>query len=142
MQLPLDLRIARHGVIVVLLGMLTGFFIPKFHSHTLGNATHLTGLIGGYGLIALGLLWPRLSLRGRWSLAGAWITILSMYLNWAGLVLQDAFGSKSHAGPTVLGAAIVLSLASVSFILAGLRGPGTVDRQQSILPNRGAASEI
>lgn len=127
MRLSMDLRIARHGAIVLLLGMLTGFFIPKFHSHTLGNATHLTGLIGGYGLITLGLLWPRLSLRPAWSRAGALITVISMYLNWAGLLLQDAFGkttnAMAHSGPIVLAAAIVLSLASVAILLAGLRLP-------------------
>lgn len=123
MPLPLDLRIARHGVIVLLLGMLTGFFIGRFHSHTLGNAAHLTGLLGGYGLIAIGLLWPRLNLGRSWSLAGAWITIISMYLNWAGLVLQDTLGKSSHAGPIVLAAAVVLSLASAGMMLAGFRRP-------------------
>jgi len=125
MHLPIDLRIARHGVIVLLLGMLTGFFIGKFHSHNLGNAAHLTGLIGGYGLITFGLLWPRLNLRPAWSTAGVWITIVSIYLNWAGLVLQDAFGktgsSLTRSGPFLLVAAIVLSLGSVAIILAGLR---------------------
>ncbi len=127
MGLSLDLRIARHGVLVLLLGMLTGFFIPRFHSHALANAAHLTGLIGGYGLIAMGLLWPKLSLRGGWSVTGAWLTIVSMYLNWAGLVLQDAFGSAANllkrSGPIVLVVAIVLSLASVAVILTGLRAP-------------------
>lgn len=125
MRLPIDLQIARHGVIVLLLGMLTGFFIARFHSHSLRNAAHLTGLLGGYGLIALALLWPRLNLTRPWSTAGAWITIVSMYLNWAGLVLQDAFGnagnSLARSGPLVLAAAIVLSLGSVAITLAGLR---------------------
>src|SRR5579871_6568954 len=128
MQLSIDLRIARHGVIVLLLGMLTGFFIGRFHSHSLGNAAHLTGLVGGYGLITIGLLWPRLNLGPAWSTAGAWVTIVSMYLNWAGLVLQDAFGgagnSLAHSGPVVLMVAIVLSLVSVAVTLTGLRAKG------------------
>lgn len=127
MRLPIDLRIAWHGVIVLLLGMVTGFFIGRFHSHTLGNAAHLTGLIGGYGLITFGLLWPRLGLRSSWSKAGAGITVVSMYLNWAGLVLQDAFGIRSnplmHSGPIVLAIAVVLSLVSVAIVLIGLRSP-------------------
>ncbi len=59
MQAPIDLRLARHGVIVLLLGLLTGFVIGRFHSRPLGDAAHLTGLIGGFGLIALGMLWPK-----------------------------------------------------------------------------------
>jgi membrane associated rhomboid family serine protease len=58
MGAPIDLRLARHGAILLFLGMLTGFVITDFHNRSAGNAAHLTGLIGGYGLIAIGLLWP------------------------------------------------------------------------------------
>ena len=100
MHTSIDIRMARHGAILLLLGMLTGFVIGSFHSRSTGNAAHLTGLIGGYGLIALGLLWPKLNLSRAWSLAGARITVASMYLNWlvsfcrvdsAGIVLRDQF---------------------------------------------------
>jgi hydroxylaminobenzene mutase len=90
MRTPIDLRLARHGAILLLLGMLTGFVIVKFHNRGAGNAAHLTGLIGGYGLIALGLLWPKLNLGRFWSGAGAWITAVSLYLNWLGLVVKGA----------------------------------------------------
>ena len=90
---PIDLRLARHGAILLLGGMLTGFVIGDFHNRGVGNAAHLTGLIGGYGLIALGLLWPKLNLGPFWSGAGAWITAASLYLNWLGLVLQGGLGS-------------------------------------------------
>jgi hypothetical protein len=95
MGAPIDLRLARHGAILLLLGMLTGFVIVDFHNRGAGNAAHLTGLIGGYGLIALGLLWPKLNL-GRWSGAGAWITAASLYLNWLGLVLQGRLWERSQ----------------------------------------------
>ncbi len=130
MCLSVDFRIARHGAIVLLLGMLTGFFIGRFHNHSIGNAAHLTGLLGGYGLITLGLLWPRLNLRPEWSTAGAWITIVSMYLNWGGLILQDAFARSgdplARCGPTALVIAIVLSLLSIAITLAGLTGPAVI----------------
>ena len=95
----------------------------------------MTGLIGGYGLIALGLLWPKLNL-GRWSGAGTWITAASLYLNWLGLVLQGGFGSGPKApslprlGPTalwdraggiILTMAVLLSLLSGLIVLIGLR---------------------
>jgi (hydroxyamino)benzene mutase len=136
MRTPIDLRLARHGAILLLLGMLTGFVIVKFHNRGAGNAAHLTGLIGGYGLIALGLLWPKLNLGRFWSGAGAWITATSLYLNWLGLVLQGGFGSGpkatnspllgspvlwDHAGGAVLLVAVILSLLSVLIVLIGLR---------------------
>ena len=136
MQTPIDLRLARHGAILLLLGMLTGFVIVNFHNRNAGNAAHLTGLIGGYGLIALGLLWPKLNLGRFWSGAGAWITAVSLYLNWLGLVVKGGFGSGpkttnsllsgstllwDHAGGVVLTIAVILSLLSVLIILTGLR---------------------
>jgi hydroxylaminobenzene mutase len=135
MGTPIDLRLARHGAILLFLGMLTGFVIVDFHNRNVGNAAHLTGLIGGYGLIALGLLWPRLNL-GRWSGAGAWITAASLYLNWLGLVLQGGFGSDpkapssprlgstvlwDHVGGIILMMAVLLSLLSGLIVLIGLR---------------------
>jgi (hydroxyamino)benzene mutase len=135
MGTPIDLRVARHGAILLFLGLLTGFVIVDFHNRGVGNAAHLTGLIGGYGLIALGLLWPKLNL-GRWSATGAWITAASLYLNWLGLVLQGGFGSGpkapgsprlgstalwDHIGGTILMLAVLLSLVSGLIVLIGLR---------------------
>jgi hypothetical protein len=136
MRTAIDLRLARHGAILLLLGMLTGFVIFKFHNRNLGNAAHLTALIGGYGLIALGLLWPKLDLGRFWSGAGAWITAASLYLNWLGLVFLGGFGNDpkapnspllgstrmwDHAGGVVLQIAVLLSLVSVLIVLFGLR---------------------
>ena len=138
MGTPIDLRVARHGAILLFLGMLTGFVIVNFHNRGAGNAAHLTGLIGGYGLIALGLLWPKLNL-GRWSGAGAWVTAASLYLNWLGLVLQGGFGSGpkapssprlgstalwDHIGGFILTLAVLLSLLSGLIVLIGLRKLG------------------
>lgn len=136
MQTSIDLRLARHGVIVLLLGLLTGFVIGDFHNRSLGDAAHLTGLIGGFGTIALGLLWPRLNLGRTLSNAGAWMTAASMYLNWLGLALRGGFGSGPNVtnqpllgspqvwdrvSGLVLTAAVVLSLLSTLLVLYGLR---------------------
>ena len=136
MQIPIDLRLARHGVIVLLLGLLTGFVIGNFHNRSAGDAAHLVGLIGGFGIMALGLLWPRLDLAPSWSSAGAWITALSMYLNWLGVVLRGWLGSGpkatdppllgspvfwDHASGWIISAGAMLSLLSTLIVLFGLR---------------------
>jgi hydroxylaminobenzene mutase len=97
MQPPLDLRLARHGVIVLLLGLLTGFLIGKFHNHGAADAAHLVGLIGGFGLIALGLLWPRLALGLFWSRLAAWLMVATMYLSWVGVAVLGGLGSGPQA---------------------------------------------
>jgi hypothetical protein len=136
MHIPIDLRLARHGAILLLLGMLNGFFIMNSHNPKTGNAAHLTGLIGGYGLIALGLLWPKLKLGRLWSTVGALATAGSLYLNWFGLFVLAEFGSgpnaetAPHLGPTglwdrvgglILMIAIITSLISGVLVLIGLR---------------------
>lgn len=138
MQTSVDLRLARHGVIVLLLGLLTGFVIARFHNRGAGDAAHLVGLIGGFGTIALALLWPKLQLRRFWSETGVWATAACMYLNWLGVVLLGAFGSGPNAAnPPLLGSpllwdraggmllkiAIWLSLLATLIILFGLRKP-------------------
>jgi hypothetical protein len=50
MRTPIDPCRARHGAILLLLGMITGFVIVRFHNRGTANAAHLTGLIRGYGL--------------------------------------------------------------------------------------------
>ena len=136
MQTPIDLRLARHGVIVLLLGLLIGFVIPHFHNPHLGNVAHLIGLIGGFGVVALGLLWPKLNLGRFWSGAGAWMLAVSMYLSWLGAVFQGAFGSGpqlpnspilgspvlwDRVGGVVLLIAALLSLFATLVVLVGLR---------------------
>ena len=139
MQESIGMRLARHGVVVLLLGLLTGFVIGKFPNRTLGNAAHLTGLIGGFGMIALGMLWPRLQLGRLGSQAGAWMTAGSMYLNWMGLAILGGLGSGpkaaqgvmsgsvplwGRAGGLMLTAAALLSLLATLVILFGLRRLG------------------
>ncbi len=134
-RLPIDLRLARHGAILLFLGMLTGFLIGNSHNPHAANGAHLTGLIGGYGLISLGLLWPKLKLARLWSAVGAWVTAVSLYLNWVGLFVLAEFGSgpnaanAPHLGPIALWdraggftlmIAVILSLASGIFVLVGL----------------------
>lgn len=136
MQDTLLLRFARHGTLLLLAGLLTGFGIGKFHSHQLGNAAHLAGLTGGFGLIAVGWLWPRLRLGPRWSQFGAWSFIASMHLSWLGLALKAALGSAPDAplnsvGPgagswdaisgLILMVGAILSLVGALIMLVGLR---------------------
>jgi hypothetical protein len=136
MQDTLLLRFARHGTLLLLAGLLTGFGIGKLHSHGTANAAHLTGLIGGFGLIAVGWVWPRLKLGPLWSQLGAWIFILFMHLSWFGLILMAALGSApdtpvDSVGPSaaswnvisawLLLVGVILSVVGTLIILKGLR---------------------
>jgi hypothetical protein len=129
-QDTLFLRFARHGTLLLLAGLLIGFGIGKFHSHVTGNAAHLTGLIGGFGLIGVGWLWPRLKLEPLWSQLGSWSFILSMQLSWLGLALKAALGSAPDTPLVSVGNdAASWNVISGLFLLVGaiLFGGGDTD---------------
>ena len=81
------------GALLFLLGLLTGFGIPRFRSSRLGLSAHLTGVQSGTFLLALGLLWPRLALATIWSGVLANGTWVSLYLVWLSLLLAALFGA-------------------------------------------------
>ena len=139
MQTSVDLRLARHGAIVLLLGLLIGFVITKFHNRGVGDVAHLVGLIGGFGMIALSTLWPKLNLGPTWSTIGAWAWAVCMYCNWLGVVLLGGFGSALLASPVLwdrtahvlLQLAVWLSLLSTVIVLFGLRKSRTTATTES-----------
>ena len=80
------------GVLLFLLGLLTGFAIPAARSPRIGLSAHLTGVQSGTFLIAVGLLWPHLDL-GKWSGVIAHALWLSLYALWLSLVLAAVLGA-------------------------------------------------
>src|ERR1700690_894703 len=81
------------GVLLFLLGLFTGFAIPRCRSPRLGLSAHLTGVQSGTFLIALGLLLPRLTLGAPWSGVLANGTWVSLYMVWLSLLLAGMFGA-------------------------------------------------
>lgn len=57
-------RFIELGVLLFLLGLVTGFAIPFMSSLRMGLSSHLEGVLNGIFLIALGLIWSRLALPG------------------------------------------------------------------------------
>ena len=55
-------RLLRAGALLFLLALLVGLAVPRFTVPRLALSTHLLGIMQGTFLIAVGLLWPRLSL--------------------------------------------------------------------------------
>ena len=81
------------GVLLFLIGLLTGFAIPRCRSPRLGLSAHLTAVQSGAFLLGLGLLWPRLTLASAWSEVLANGTWASLYLIWLSLLLAAVFGA-------------------------------------------------
>lgn len=81
------------GLMLFLLGLLSGFVIPVSRSPRIGLSAHLTGVQSGTFLIAVGLFWPQLHLSPTWSNIIAHATWISLYAVWLSLLLAGLFGA-------------------------------------------------
>jgi (hydroxyamino)benzene mutase len=81
------------GMLLFLLGLFTGFAIPKCRSPRVGLSAHLAAVQSGTFLLALGLLWPKLGLGAPWNGVMANTTWISLYMVWLSLLLAAMFGA-------------------------------------------------
>jgi (hydroxyamino)benzene mutase len=86
--------LCQRGVVLFLLGLVTGLGQGIYRNPRVGLSAHMTGVQSGIALIAFGLLWPRLgisSVAGDWTAEALW---LSLYAIWFALVLAAFFGAS------------------------------------------------
>lgn len=86
------------GVVLLLLGFLSGALIPVLTNPRLGLSAHLAGLQGGLLLMILALAWPRAGLSGRLGKPTRWLLLYSAYVIWASTLVGAIFGT-SRATP-------------------------------------------
>jgi len=70
-------RLLQMGIVFILYSSVEGFVIPHFGSPRVGLSTHTLGALQGVLLLALGLLWPKLSLRAIASRVAFWCLLYS-----------------------------------------------------------------
>jgi hydroxylaminobenzene mutase len=81
------------GVLLFLLGLLTGFAIPALKVPRIGLSAHLAATQMGIALIAFGFLWERLTFWNGWSAPLAHVLWISFYLTWAAILLGGIWGT-------------------------------------------------
>ena len=88
-------RLIRHGMVLFLLGLLTGVLIPQLTSPRLALAAHMEGLLNGMFLVLVGgVLWKELRLPERAAAAGFWLLLIAAYANWGFCLLAAVFGAS------------------------------------------------
>ena len=87
-------RMCWFGVLLILLGLATGAFIPMFDNARQGLSAHTAGVQNGIVLTVLGLLWRYLHLASRLERLAAVASVFSLYAIWIALVLAAAFGTS------------------------------------------------
>lgn len=75
-------RLMWHGMVLFVLGLLTGFAEPHFTNVRMGLSAHLEGVMNGILLLALGATWSHLRLGRNARAAAFWTALYSGYANW------------------------------------------------------------
>jgi len=88
-------RLIWHGMLLFLLGLLTGFAEQKFVNPRMGLAAHLEGVMNGTFLIALGAVWTEVKLSTGLKTATRWVALYGAYMNWVTTALAAIFGTAA-----------------------------------------------
>src|SRR5580692_6538895 len=88
-------RLMFHGIVLFLLGLLTGFAEQHFANVRMGLAAHLEGLMNGIFLVALGAIWTHVRLSASAAAIAFWAVLYGTYLNWFTTVLAAIFGTAA-----------------------------------------------
>ncbi|MGD9619867.1 MAG: hydrogenase [Mycolicibacterium sp.] len=91
------------GLVLFLLGLLTGFAIPALKNPRMALSSHLEALLNGIFLVVLGLLWPHVSLSPFWGLTAVVLIVYAAYANWLATLLAAAWGAGRTFAPIAAG---------------------------------------
>lgn len=91
------------GLILFLLGLLTGLAVPASKNPRMGVASHLQGMTNGPFLIIVGLLWPYLNLSQLWSVVTVVLLVYGTYANWLATQLGAIWGAGRRFAPRATG---------------------------------------
>lgn len=119
-------RLLFMGILLFLLGLLIGLFIPLFQNPRMGLSAHLEGLMNGLFLVALGLIWNKLSLSDRSLSATYWLTVYGAFANLTAVTLAAITGAGrmmpiagGQEGPFLIETVISFLLVSLSLAMIG-----------------------
>jgi len=88
-------RLIWHGVLLFLIGLLTGFALPALTNPRLGLSAHMEALLNGMVLILLGgVVWNNLKVSERIEKLLFWLFLYAAYANWFFCLLAAVFGAN------------------------------------------------
>lgn len=81
------------GILLFLLGLIVGLFIPLMANPRMGLSSHLEGIMNGMFLVILGLVWHKVKLSHKWLKITFWLSIYGTFANWLGILLAAIFNA-------------------------------------------------
>jgi len=110
------------GMLLFLLGMLTGFITMNLKNPRMGLAAHLEGVMNGSFLVIAGLIWTELRLSGTLKKIVSWALIYGTFFNWF-ITLVAAFLGTSKMTP-ITGGGFTGTLLQENIVTAGFISVG------------------
>jgi (hydroxyamino)benzene mutase len=98
-------RLLQIGVALFLFTSFEGFAVPYFAVPNLGRSVHTLSAFSGVLLIALGLIWPRLSLGAAAAQVAFWFLIYSDLATVISFLMAAVWGAGNSLIPLAAGAA-------------------------------------
>jgi hydroxylaminobenzene mutase len=89
-----DKSLVRAGFFLFTLALLTGFAVPAFLNQRMALAAHLSGIMNGLILMALGLAWGLLTFSSLQAKVTRGLFLFGTYANWATGCLAAAWGTN------------------------------------------------
>ncbi|CAM2816213.1 hydrogenase [Mycobacterium intermedium] len=93
-------RLVWHGMLLFLVGLVTGTQQRRFTNMRMALSAHLEGVMNGTFLIALGAIWTQVKLPPNLRRAARWTTLYGTYGNWLFTTVGAALGTAA-ANPTL-----------------------------------------
>lgn len=94
-----ELRLYQLGIILFLLGLLTGFLLPLMENARMGLSSHLEGIMNGVVLIVLGVIWPKLRLGRTAERIAFGLAVFGTYTNWLATLAAGFIGAGASMMP-------------------------------------------
>lgn len=110
------------GLVLFLLGLLTGFAVPALKNSRMALSSHLEAVLNGMFLVLVGLLWPHIDLPNTWGVTAVVLIVYAAYANWLATLLAAAWGAGRKLAPIAAGdhRASAVKERFVSFLLVSL----------------------
>src|SRR5215469_14736587 len=95
-------RLMWHGMLLFLLGLITGLLEQRFTNVRMGLSAHLEGVMNGILLLALGAAWNEVRLPHPVEVTAYWAALYGTYANWLVTSIAAAVGTAANS-PTSAG---------------------------------------
>src|SRR3954470_19777235 len=96
-------RLMRHGMLLFLLGLVTGLFEQHFTNIRMGLSAHLEGVMNGILLLALGAGWNEVRLPHPVKMTAYCTALYGTYVKWLVTSMAAFFGTAANSPITSAG---------------------------------------